>query len=513
MSSVAVKLESIAKKLGNARGFDRVVIGQGADFSCEIKNNLWSWLPAIFSCLFPYSFKRDNRETFSHFFQIFGEKRIFAIGKRYGLDLEGKYARGLSLTQRDVRLLCVGAADVRREDIDTLFKEEQRVSSPLYCRLQGKKSVEDLSKADLDVLYQMLVPFAKIEHIFLNHLPEVTPFSSRDDSLSGRTNRVFLIEQMRRNGSYYDEVLWKIRLSKRIVNEDLAKGVIIPHPQGYYEHRALIQGGGAYKLLLRPLNTETGLHPIIAYLSTRFSGTTMDSILSRLESLRQNIGENGVKATYLETKSYLDNVTKGFVRSPEEKVDLIGMSLGGAQASRDACLFKERVASLTTICAPGIDEATCQWFATVSQRFPQQMSIHHMVEKDDVVPDLGQAHLGIYCPPEKVKVRHTTFLPSDAKMQPIHPMHLPSRPEAPEEIRHMFLELFINSMIYAHSRETTAKTHYSTTLSNEEGEETRTRLNKILHNAKDPLRRRWEDIRQTIAKGEPKAFFRFLLQH
>jgi len=301
---------------------------------------------------------------------------------------------------------------------------------------------------------------------------------------------------------------WQMRFCKRVVDENLAKGTIIPHPSGYYEHHDLIQGGGAYKLLLRPLNSNLRLSPLICYLSTRAAGLSYDSFLSRKESLKKNIGVNGVKETFERTQQYLTDTSKGFVTSPYEKVQLIGMSLGGAQASRDACLFLDRVEKLTTICAPGIDSLTCKQYASVTQSNYTPMEIHHIVEKDDVVPDLGDAHLGLGCDPEKVKVRHTTFIPIGPETNPVAQFpYLPHRAAAPEALKEMFYKLFIVSLMNSHSRETTAQNHFSYEISSDKG--MRDKVDEILNNQANPLRGRWEQVRQQIALGKNDEFFNF----
>ncbi len=505
--NIRESLSAIALTLQDASWHERVCIqsaidGQAETISCAF--SFWQWIPSLIAFIIPDHVAQENRETVDYFFRIFGEKRVYEISKRYDLDLEAKYRSGKNLTKWDVKQLFVGVADVRVEDISDLFEkiktnpsEETRA---LSTRFQNISTIEGLTKEDYDELYKVLVPFERMEEIFLNHVPvhsfEIVP----DASFEGKRHRVHYTETMRRQTQFERGVAWDVRLLKRIVHEDMATGVIIPHADGYYQHLKLIKGHGAHKLLFKPLTQAAEFLPKVVYLSTRCA-MNRDGVYSRLEAFHRCIGWKGTKATYRETQRYLNDPSLGFVRQPHEKVELLGYSLGGTQAQRDACLFMDKVRKVKTLCSPGVDRLTLHEFARRLQSNPDHIRIDHIAEVDDAVSDLGDGFLGAYCDPAKVKLSHSTLVEADDPSAPINPHRAP----APSTYSEMYDKMFTESLLSSHSRETTAQAHHRVKIKNAEIA-TRASLERSLKTFLDPERKAWDEKRKQFSQGNNYDF-------
>lgn len=502
----------ISNSLEKSSNNEHVVVRANKNFTCQGRRSFWDYLPRALSLFFPEGFKEENRRTIQYFYKVFGQRRVAAISERYGLSLDNKYARGISLTKREIKKLFVGVADVRGEDLEQLFREiklapfrlrhlNPHQTADLFRRFEGKSKLRELDKADYDALYAVLIPFSKIEHIFLNKVPRILPHSDRSDSYRGRKNRVFLLEEMRRN-PHLDELFWEVRMAKRIIHDALPKGVLIPHPLGYFEKHALIKKGGSYKLLFN-VPGNFSLSPLAAYLSTRTSFSTFQAIESKMEDFRCNIGAKGVKSTFNETQRYFRDPHLGFIKKRNEKISLLGMSLGGAHAQRDACLFLDRVEKLTTVCSAGIDKRTYQWFAKATQFLSSSLHVKHIIEEDDMIPHVGDGHLGIGCDSSKVYVEHNTLAPENPQGGQAAFSRRISVPRKQADAMRVFLKAFIG----AHRRETTSLPHRIWKIDNHTSPD---RINRILNNASDPKRNSWEKWRIRVSTGLPDEFYRFL---
>jgi pimeloyl-ACP methyl ester carboxylesterase len=476
VSVVAKELTTISQSLKDIDPQERICIShRNGQIECERRFAFWQWLPSFLFCLFPADYKNENSETIAYFHRVFGQKRVERISDRYHIGLIEKMNKGLAVTRHDIERLFVGIGDVRKDDVDDLFQEiksdskvirglSEEETKHLREEFRSTHKIEMMSKEKMDRLFNILVPFASVEDIFLQNIPRIGRYSDRSESWHGRRNRVFLHEDMRRRAEGQDPLFWEVRVGKRILEESLPEGLMLYHPNGYYECRGLIENHGAYKLLFNPVTMKSGFfRPLIGYLSTRAHTYTWNSLHSRLEGFWKEIASQGTEKTYDATRAVLTDPKLGFVDDAKEKVWLLGMSMGGAQAERDTCLFMDRISKATFLCNPGIDRKTTEMFAEASKNLSSPISLQYIAEVDDIVPRIGEAHIGLGCDPEKVHIAYTMLAPLiDERSSWTVPPIL----RVPSSILAAAYELFIESLAKNHSRDTTGRPHRKWTLHN-----------------------------------------------
>ncbi len=434
-----------------------------------------------------------------YFYEVFGKERVGQISLRYNLDLSRKYKYGQSLTRKECRLLFLGVGDVRKDDVDALFQKIQKGEiEPSFARTKVEtlsrdfshvRKVEDLSKEQMDELMDLLVPFEKIEDIFLQRVPRMGLFLNRSDSIEGRMHRVFFLEQMRRD-PHFDDTAWTVRFMKRIADDRLPSGVMVSHPQGYFTTYGHINQGGCYKLLLKACTKKSEhFRSTIAYLSTR---DMHRDVQSALDDIQPEIGVRGRDATFARTKQMLEDPNIGYVESPAEEVDVVGYSQGGANCQYDAISFFTRVAKITTINAVGIDKRAMDKFAELTSNSSHKKVVKHIADIDDFVPDIGDGHLGVFCDPNKVFVQYVALCLEGHIVEGDHI----ERCIAPRNLFEATYQLVIQSFLSAHPRETTALPHTRYQLDNQRN---KAQVERILANHLDPRRHRWEKWRRLVA--------------
>lgn len=450
-----------------------------------------------------------NRASIEILFQLFGQARVLRIGQRYAIRWEKKWERGAALRVRDLRRLLVGLADVRKEDVAEYFALQKNEGKwPEVDRM------EDLSITDFDSLINELIPFKRTEEIFLFRIPEIDPnLSAAGVTFDSRQQAILLLEQLRRNRTRLSQREWAIRVAKRLTNAQLPLGTLLPHPDGYYTLWGTIAAGGAYKDLWQPLvrNAENRCPPLVTYRGTRMVSLAKHAPKTTLEDLRPDLGCRGVMETYEATREALANPAHGFVRSADERVWGIGMSLGGAHLQRDACLFLSRFAHIITVSSVGIDEPSLYLFKERADRVTLPLAITHIVDIDDVVPELCDGHIGVQVAnTAMVTIEHYTYEPleeSPSSAQVIVGLP-PSRPPPATFMLEGLVKLGI-SLRGAHQRETYDGPHRVFKLSNQEPEQ-RALLDKVLHNKQDQQRAIYEVWRRRVARfGRPREFISF----
>ena len=361
------ELTTIAESLKDAYSWERVSIQTNGTCSLDasliqkICDFIVYWIP----WLTPYLVSSPDTAGGLQFFKdIFGEDRLQRISMRYNLHLREKEQANLPLTRWDVLNIFIGSADIRREDIEEA----------------GGGTLEEFAKQRIDAIYKLLIPFSHIENIFLNNAPVVDGYSSsRRDDFEGRKNRVFLIEEMRRNWERFyaldgiPEASFQIRLGKRILHDTLPVGVVIPHRDGYFVNQSHVVAGGAFAVLLKCVNKTDTLRSMIVFLSTRTEFNSTSHVHSMFEIVHRNIGSEGVKKIYSRLQEELIEEGSQFLTSENEKVDLMGISLGGAQAERLTCLFlrdyPDCVRNVTLVSGAGLDDPTLTWFKEHVENF------------------------------------------------------------------------------------------------------------------------------------------------
>jgi hypothetical protein len=173
----------------------------------------------------------------------------------------------------------------------------------------------------------------------------------------------------------------------------------------------VIRGQGAYKYLISTLG-EAGkkLGNFILYRGTRALPSCTDWWKTLVEDFRFRIGSKGSEATFEETKSHLQRAS-----FQGKKLTLIGNSLGGVHAQHDACLHAAY--KVITVASPGIDKKTAQKFAEGPKGV---VEIEHYIEDLDIMDQFGEALLGAFADPEKVRVAFHILSRSRVAAQTVH---------------------------------------------------------------------------------------------
>ena len=394
------ELKRVARSFEENWACSRILIVKDkGNLECRVENTFWHWVSYLLSWMLPFlfcfysqSFIDENRRSIDYFLDTFGKERMEKISERYGLNLLDKRRRGDSLTKGDLESIYLGIADVRIDDFEKLFEKikgvnpriehlDEKLSESLREELKGAASLRDLSKRQIDVLWGILSPFSRMKTIFCNRSWKSFFGTAQGGGINPTRNRIRYIEEMRRTDFFNvldipkrcglvgedakEEIRdrWRTRLIKKIVDDYLPEGVVIPHEKGYHYHQRMINKQGCFKLLLKPINRDPELRLTVAYLSTRASGFAslfnMEHWRSRGEILCSDVGVFGTIATYEETKEVLTNPDKGFIEKVGDKVDLIGYSLGGKHAENDLLL--------------SIPSSTRWWEFATQDRLPKQL--------------------------------------------------------------------------------------------------------------------------------------------
>ncbi len=522
--------EVIASTIQNSWDINRVTFSsEDEEFLCSFGLNMYQFVPAVLSFMLPSSFKKKNQDSIKFLYDSFGEWRVKEVSDRWGLDISYKHTHGLSLSARDVKLIFAGMGDVRLNDIRRIYWDiREGHCGYLHMSKQQEKELHthfrehdfgDLRKTDFDILYDLAIPFDDVNVLFCHCIPEFTKRGEPDfgdGALQQMKKRVFLVEEMR-SSSDHTELAEVIRRVKKVYNYYMPEGTVIPHPEGYTYVFRMINQHGCYKFFHKSMNT-LDCPSVISHLGTQVTNSTVPrGWETGLIDLHPNLGAAGAIATYDETNDLLTRPELGFVETVDEKVDLTGMSLGGALAFFDMCLFLNRVRKVSTVGNPGLDLYTLQLLAEKVRGLEQKIKVNMIFDYDDLVRLMGDGHAGLFCDPDKIDLEVTYVFPlRPGQKAPTSVPDNPMRPASPFET----ISLIYQSLFGPHLRETTAsefrgqtplERHYSViTLSNQVAEQ-HYELSRLLDNRQ----KGWDKFRRKFFGwlGRPDLFYKFWLTH
>ena len=251
----------------------------------------------------------------------------------------------------------------------------------------GIKTVGLCFDTHLETLYNILVPFRDIKHIFLNNIPAIELLSSDSGkTFIGKRERIYLYETMRREK--LTEEKWMMRVVKRLAAREVPEDVVLPKfHSGYVKVHKVVQAKGAFKYFLKVLGRS--FHPVkhfIFYRGTRPVLTATGGFDTLLEDLRSNLGSEGPKATFDETHALLTDPKLGYIKTPNDPKKAIGVSLGGTHLMRDAVLHD--IFDLVTIASPGVDPDLVKLFNQKVEKTKAIWNIVHYFEDEDVMDQL-----------------------------------------------------------------------------------------------------------------------------
>ncbi len=537
--TVASQLTRIADQLRSVHDDQTVHIQDDGAITIETR---LSWIRRWFSCCCARPPQEDT-PTYTYFQKVFGAKRM----ERIQHVLASK-----TYTKANVEKVFVHASEVTYFDFEELLEEingsgqsvrfyTQDETRTLRSGFSGRATVRECTQAQLSSLYQILVPFERIEHIFLHNVP-------RFDQITGDTGkqyacmrrRVFVYEELRRNA--FSEKRWVMELTKKLVFREMPPGLVFAGLQGSFcAIQEVVHGGGSYKYFIRSLGERAReIGNFILYRNMMLSWSATDGIRSVADGLRHPIASLGPRLTFERTAAILQDPTFG------HKVTAIGISLGGAHAQHDACFH--RIHRLITVVAPGVSDIINQIYSAKLWRgrlgYEEYANviptIEHYLEVDDLVDGVGDTHLGAGIEANRASVQVHFLEPLENYMVLEMPEH--KEPEVkvseekksevqtpgPREERQFAVQAdidrigrmrkafpdrrcvwicslpfgalkFLKAFIVAHPRYTAMEPHVQLTLNNK-GESPL--LQAVLAHTSPIHDRRWERLRRLLSSGQ-----------
>jgi hypothetical protein len=429
------QISSIGDRLHLAHQTNRVVIHEDAPDGFQVKHGyyfyqrLWDWCHIFFD----ENYSKENRATIDYLKKVFGDRKIEFIDKKFNLHLDYKHDRGLPLTVADIEKIFAGASLVYYQDLEVFFEDVKKLSaSDSYLHLDslelarlkttfGARNFTDLTNPELKQLYQAMIPFNRIETIFLNNVPQEEFGNGSNPAAEFKDLQKFIYsyETLRRRGievyASGDEMakkrynlFYQLRMMKKLMNYNNDKNLVFDSPKGLLYHHDSFEAGGAFVAAMKAVkpDVEAKHHSAFYFLPTQCLNRVPQPWESLADDLRLEIGAWGAKSIMKKIKRHL-LASAGFVKH-DEQIDVFGYSLGGNQAARVVCaLYPEgRIRKLYITSNPGIDQETADYFKGLVDAHEKQMKIVFSGELDDHTMRYGTCHLGAGCDPALVKIRY-----------------------------------------------------------------------------------------------------------
>lgn len=362
--------------------------------------------------------------------KVFGKERLLRLGKRSYVNIDpALLEKHDPLTKEQISSLFIAAADVVWEDITALYDELKSnrekilyLSEEETANLRGKlnlnqNSPEGLSKTELDILMNVLVPFEQAEDIFLGEKIKLDDKAkSCGKGLLGHKETAYINTYLRckKDLTFAERA---VKIGKRITDREPDPGTVIPDEHGYWVVQTPIFGtektsmgglfeGGAYVIPLKAVSSKSpDFRSCLLCRGTRGNPRAQDFYKTFFDNLRYDQGSDGVIQTYDRVKALVSNPEKGFVTQVDEPLFVMGMSLGGGHAARYAVALFNQVTKTILVCPIGLDDYTLEIYRqmVLNQAADPERAIIRVFDIDDLVPHLGNGHLGRNCPAEKCR--------------------------------------------------------------------------------------------------------------
>lgn len=338
---------------------------------------------------------------------LFGHKRLQRILER--ANIEEKETASLSGTE--VATFCAHAAEVYEADLQELLLEiisggetirflDKEDSRRLRDDFRGVHTLDECSKEHLEAMFSILIPSNTISSIFSKVFVPFVPDIFPQGALVA--DRGDYYEKIRQKPPTEEE--WFMIIAKKLVNLKIPEGVVFRNGHGgFCTVHSVVSEEGAYKCFLKQIGPpQEGVRNVVVY-----RGTIVSDHYTFLEDARSEFGSQGPQATFEKTKKLLTDPQKGFVRSENEPVVGVGMSLGACHVMRDAVLFGTKFCRIISIAGPGPDKETMKVYAERinNQKEEEEIpEIAHYWDDKDIAYLFGEHHLGADCDPKKIKI-------------------------------------------------------------------------------------------------------------
>ncbi len=419
-------MDFIAQQLSSAKRTSRVVIlDQPGAFQVSQRyhffQRLWDWCHIFYD----HDYIQGNKHTIDYLKRVFGERKIEAIDKKFNLHLDYKYDRGLPVLVSDIEKIFAAAALIYQPELEQFFHEVKRAEGS--CRHldadqvgefkeKFQENFQDLTNSQLKDLYRQMIPFDRIETIFLNHAPKgrFGNSSNPKKNFSDFQKFVFSYEEMRRRGLIGEDkkkyrLFHQIRMMKKLMNVHNDLDLIFETPKGLLYHFETVERGGAFVAALKAIKPDPSvkMHSALYFLPTQGLNEVAQPWESLVDDLRIEIGSWGAEAIMKRKIPDLLLESRGFI-GRDEKIEIYGYSLGGNQAARCACALYPQgiIRKLYVTSNPAFDEDTANYFRELVLQHRHKMKIVYSSEQDDHTVRYGAVQLGTGALAELVKIRY-----------------------------------------------------------------------------------------------------------
>jgi len=462
----------------------------------------------------------QSREELSqtvHFFEkAFGKSRFQNALRNAEIKIAVKQDFGQLLSYSEIETLFAHLAQVSKEDLQELLDEIHSTDNKnvrffkgdalaaLRAQFSGKTTISACTTNDIDRLFEILLPFENPDHLFFKNNALLEPSSKF--ALSSPQMHRYLAHSLEvlRHTKAMTVPEWEIYFAKKISSPYLRPHLLVRHPQGYLHLTNTIEGKGISKLIFEPLGT-TELATHVLYRGTRGfqpSDTLSQAVDTIREDFTHELGATGVMATYDKTKEVLIG---------KRDICLIGFSLGGAHAQRDALLFTDQVRKVVSVNAPGIDAKSADLLPQILRSVPGRTPLEIVCTSDseDLVDTAGERHLGAGCTREIAHISIRGYLLRASTDQQQNPFEKPI-----ERFCQMGVVSTVQSVAkatFAHVRPTFIfASHLSEVLDN--SDRNAELVQKYLMHDREVVPHQCEKIRKDFSRNHLVAFSDFVKQ-
>jgi len=337
-------------------------------------------------------FNELNRKTWQIFKQALestiGAERVNRICERYSFKMERMEAMGKPLQTKHIEMFAYGSAEIRTSDL----KKTSNIKN------LGDIKLKELTPVQLDSYCKSLNPFPMLGETIAPTRIGGTPMELWAWFLYSPTMMDKEKQELLSDVENLSQDAYLERLSKAVVNREIAEGAIIPAPghnggRDYYKMVKEIAADGLVACAFKPISQYSALKPLLIFRPSQFAPSHRDAIPTYMNDLQQNIGEMGYNAA----KEQLDALMNSKFGSSEDGITVIGYSLGGAHAQRFVKDHWRKVSRLVTYNDPSVDSETAEAFAkeiNIQPKLKKPLCIEIYRTQGDLVHYTGGKHLG-----------------------------------------------------------------------------------------------------------------------
>lgn len=319
----------------------------------------------------------------------YGYDKIEKVLHRYFQPYENPFCHVQPFTPEIVEKIEVGASYLTIED------------------LRKKALGQDLSKMEDEQIFDYMKAMNHRPY-FGKKIEDIGTQPTEEDALyyynlflaEKEALQLFQPSEGMREKHAYEELMAKM-IAPRLPRE----GTIFTVPVGGHDvcyftvHKILVTGEGLVALAMKPI-TESGAKkhpPFLVFRAAQMYYTGLDALSTWVNNCEWNVGLSG----YTSGKEKLQELmTDPEFRSPDQRIQVMGFSLGGVHAQRFVCDYVEDVEEAIFFNDLAIEEETADRFAEKVRAWPED---HPKVKftvyraDEDHYAYFGDVHVGKGC--------------------------------------------------------------------------------------------------------------------